>query len=50
MTGTSTLRQALFSLRTVALIEFPRVLVAEINPCIVTPAGAVAVDALVTLG
>jgi acyl-CoA synthetase (NDP forming) len=43
------LARAIHTLSLVALITAPRVLEAEINPCIVTPTGAVAVDALITI-
>jgi acyl-CoA synthetase (NDP forming) len=43
------LARAIHAVSLLALIETPRVLEAEINPCIVTTTGAVAVDALITV-
>jgi hypothetical protein len=43
------LARAIHAVSLLALIDAPRVMEAEINPCIVTTTGAVAVDALVVL-
>lgn len=47
---TAALARAIHAVSLLALIDTPRVLEAEINPCIVTTSGAVAVDALAALG